>query len=202
MSIRRIPGSGTQADPYIISNPSELQAMEDDLDAAYRIGGDIDASGTAEWNNGAGFAPNGDDSNRFTGTFDGAGHTISGLVINRPENSRAGLFAVIRASEEIHNVSIVNASITGSDLVGGLVEENDGGTVEESYGNADTTGQPDSDGSIGLTIARMIGEAARTNMTGLEFGTVWEIRPDNYPALIALPAEATDDQPPTQTPGG
>lgn len=47
-------GSGTQADPYIISDVDDLQAMSDDLTAYYELGGDIDASATTGWNGGAG----------------------------------------------------------------------------------------------------------------------------------------------------
>ena len=42
-----LEGSGTGDDPYIITNASELQAMEDDLDAYYELGRDINASSTA-----------------------------------------------------------------------------------------------------------------------------------------------------------
>jgi len=38
-----LPGNGTSGDPYEISNVSELQAMEDDLDANYVLVSDIDA---------------------------------------------------------------------------------------------------------------------------------------------------------------
>ena len=46
-------GSGTQADPYIIHNVSDLQAVENDLDAYYELANDIDASATSGWNAGA-----------------------------------------------------------------------------------------------------------------------------------------------------
>jgi len=43
-------GSGTQEDPYIISNVSDLQAVENDLTAYYELANDIDAIGTVGWN--------------------------------------------------------------------------------------------------------------------------------------------------------
>ena len=43
-------GTGTQDDPYVITNAEELQAIEDDLSAHYVLGNDIDASETEEWN--------------------------------------------------------------------------------------------------------------------------------------------------------
>ncbi|ERG93715.1 hypothetical protein [Haloquadratum walsbyi] len=39
-----LPGDGSESDPYEIANASELQAMEDDLDANYELVSDIDAS--------------------------------------------------------------------------------------------------------------------------------------------------------------
>ena len=50
-------GSGTEIDPYVITTVEQLQEMNDDLDAHYVLGNDIDAGATATWNDGAGFAP-------------------------------------------------------------------------------------------------------------------------------------------------
>lgn len=47
-------GSGTLADPYIISDVDDLQAIENDLTAYYELANDIDASTTSGWNGGAG----------------------------------------------------------------------------------------------------------------------------------------------------
>jgi PGF-CTERM protein len=96
--------------------------------------------------------------------------------------------------------AFASGSVTGSSEVGGLVGYSPEGTVQESYWDVDTTGQPTSDGGTGLTTAQMTGEAARTNMTGLTFGTVWETRPGDYPALIALSGTDTPETAP-DTPG-
>ena len=76
-------GSGSVDDPYVISNVEELQAIQDDLAAHYVLGNDIDASGTALWNNGSGFAPIGPPADPFTGVLDGRGHAVFGLYIVR-----------------------------------------------------------------------------------------------------------------------
>ena len=87
-------GSGTEADPYVITTVQQLQEMQDDLDAYYVLGNDIDASGTASWNGGAGFEPVGsyDPNYSFTGTLDGRGHVITGLYIYRPSSNSIALF--------------------------------------------------------------------------------------------------------------
>jgi len=113
-------GSGTALDPYIISDVNDLQAMEDDLDAYYELGCDINASGTATWNGGAGFVPIGQSSPYFTGHFDGKDYTISALTINRPATDCIGLFGITDGAD-IQNVSLISVSIHGHDFTGALV---------------------------------------------------------------------------------
>lgn len=112
ISATDLPGSGTDADPYIITNVSELQAMEDDLDANYVLGSDVNASSTVYWNGGAGFDPIGG-STPFIGNLDGGGHEIRGLFVSRTEP--AGTFATI--SGTVEEVSLVNPTViyTGTD---------------------------------------------------------------------------------------
>ena len=112
-------GSGTQSDPYIIYDVNDLQAMNDDLTAYYELGGDIDASATSGWNEGAGFLPIGDGAD-FTGHFDGKDFAIDQLFINRPTTSRVGLFGDARPAD-IKNVELTLCDITGNYYVGALV---------------------------------------------------------------------------------
>ncbi|MDO9226821.1 MAG: filamentous hemagglutinin N-terminal domain-containing protein [Pseudomonadota bacterium] len=63
---------------------SDLQGMDGNLFGHYALGSDIDASATVGWNGGAGFMPIGQGTYYFQGQFNGLGHTISGLSINRP----------------------------------------------------------------------------------------------------------------------
>lgn len=53
-------GSGTEQDPYIITNVYELQQINSELDACYELANDIDASDIRYWNDKAGFIPIGD----------------------------------------------------------------------------------------------------------------------------------------------
>lgn len=48
-------GSGTESDPYQVTNVCQLQEMKYDLDAHYIIIYDIDTSDTENWSNGLGF---------------------------------------------------------------------------------------------------------------------------------------------------
>lgn len=125
VNVTNLPGSGTSADPYKITNASELQAIEDEPTASYELQSDIDASGTEAWNNGQGFKPVHDSEfTPFTGTFNGNSHSISGIYVNRPIDNRVGLFARIGSGAEIRNVTVTNATITGSNNVGAVVGQN------------------------------------------------------------------------------
>lgn len=331
-----LPGSGTANNPYLISNISELQAIEDDLDSYYKLSSNISASQTAHWNNGKGFDPIGGPNSQFNGKFDGAGHTISGLTITRPNghynvalfsgvsyysyNDPPGTIANVSLTDvnivgnqeastvsttgalvgeslddtTIRNVS-VDGYVNGTDSVGGLVGENNGeiqtasantavnatkaagglvgtnsggiitnvsanavvnsegsagglvginsptsqlskavanstvrgnfnvggavgknlatieniyvvgsitgntaigaitgentddGTVIQSYWDEQAVEQDTSAGSgMALSTNEMTGPAATTNMTGFDFGDVWQTEPSSYPSLIAL----------------
>lgn len=124
----------SDAEPIAIKDLETLRQIgrSDDypLDAAYVLASDLDASATAEWNDGRGFRPIGHDAQgrptdrAFTGTFDGQGHTISGLTIDRPDRDepgkRIGLFARTEAAT-IQNLTLADVSVTGNATVGAIV---------------------------------------------------------------------------------
>ena len=102
---------------------TDLQGMNGKLNLGlnYALGSNIDAAPTALWNGGAGFMPIGINDYPFVTTFDGLGHTISNLTINRPLLDSAGLFGRSTNSSFIRNVRLVDARVTGRSGVGGLV---------------------------------------------------------------------------------
>jgi hypothetical protein len=102
-------GSGTESDPYIITNVNQLQEMNNDLDACYGLGNDIDASNTVSWNGGEGFVPIGSDTGTFSGVCDGQGHCISNLYENRYGIlNYVGLFGYTSSSSEIKNIRLTS----------------------------------------------------------------------------------------------
>jgi PKD repeat protein len=126
-------GSGTEADPYQITDVNELQEMNDDLTAHYILMSDINASDTVNWNSGKGFEPIGDMyweggdliDERFTGSLDGKNYTISNLYINRNKDN-IGLFGSTFSSiNEIKNIKLVNVDIEGRNFVGALIGSSD-----------------------------------------------------------------------------
>ncbi|MFB6227249.1 MAG: hypothetical protein ABEH88_01475 [Halobacteriales archaeon] len=161
-----LPGNGTSDDPYIITNASELQATEDDLNATYRLGADIDASNTVGWNGGDGFDPVGERPSYnspgppFTGTFEGAGYTITGLHIDRSTANVVGLFGGVGESGRISDVKLTNIAINGSDDVGGLVGVN-AGTVR----NASASGAVNGSDVVGGLVGRNRLESTVMNLS-------------------------------------
>ncbi|WP_163360871.1 hypothetical protein, partial [Escherichia coli] len=90
------------------------------------------AAGTGGWNGGAGFKPIGDGVTGFSGSLDGAGHVVSGLVINRPGADSVGLVGVLTGASsgpaKIANIGLSGGSITGNRNLGALVGVSDTGT--------------------------------------------------------------------------
>lgn len=116
----------------VINNCTDLQAIQSNLAENYQLGGNINCSATASWNNGAGFQPLGGNLNPFLGTLDGQGFTISGLTINRQTTNYVGLFGYIGSTAQLNSVGLVGGSVSGADYVGGLVGWNQG-SVSNTY---------------------------------------------------------------------
>jgi hypothetical protein len=117
-------GTGTPADPYMIEDVTDLQAIKNNITAHYALANDIDASATSGWNDGQGFEPIGNADNLFSGGFDGKGYTITGLYINRPDTDNVGLFGHVGHDTEatvIKNVRLVNTTVIGARGTGTLI---------------------------------------------------------------------------------
>lgn len=104
----------------VVTDINNLKSMQSNLYGNYVLGADIDASDTVNWNNGAGFKPIGNSSSQFRGRFDGLGHTINNLTINRSDEDYVGLFGFTEKAI-ISNLGLVNINIKGKSNVGGLV---------------------------------------------------------------------------------
>ncbi len=128
-------GNGSQGNPYLIANCTDLQNMSSNLSASYALNNSIDCSGFDYNSDGKGFMPIGNYSDPFTGTFDGRNFTISNLYINRPEDYDVGLFDYVGdvSPASISNIGLINASITGGADTGGLIGESYYSNISNSY---------------------------------------------------------------------
>ena len=146
-----------------------------DLDFDTNGNGRADA-GDAYWNDGEGWAPIGHDFGAaFESFFDGGGHTISNLYIDRRDAKYAGLFGNTWLNNNIRDLALVNVDVQGGTYtgglagsnglvivacsvtgvvsgggdVGGLVGDNFGGTVIASYSAASVADGGNTGGLVG-----------------------------------------------------
>ena len=102
-TVSEITGSGTEADPYLISDGQQLSSLGGTtLTGCYRLTADIDMEGID-------MRPiNG----LRSGTFDGGGFAIKNLSITSSGNT--GLFAELGSGAEVTGVMLENCSITNA----------------------------------------------------------------------------------------
>ena len=136
-------GSGTEEDPYLISDAeqlailSQLSQTDSFAETYFQLTADITLEGE---NN---VTPIGGWASAFGGTFDGDGHTISGMHIKNSGDG-SGFFACIQGGATIKNLALVDAHVesTSKGAVGALVGQTNRGnendiTIENVYVDAD-----------------------------------------------------------------
>jgi hypothetical protein len=150
-------GSGTENDPYQISSYENLNWLTsraedseipflDRLSAHYVQTENIEfPAEITEWDNNQGFLPIGygtlSDSFPFSGYYDGQGHTISNLYMNRPSEDGVSFFGLL-ITGTVKNLGLVDVEITGAWGVAGIVSEMDTNSlIENSFVTGDITGE-------------------------------------------------------------
>jgi len=127
-------GSGSAEDPWKIATAEQLDLIRDNLAGHYILISDIDLSSYENWMPIGTFQPRSDAPEdaevphpdyAFTGTFDGAGHTISNLTISCEAPMGAGLFGCASGTESnaasIGHFTLKDVNVSGFYLVGGAV---------------------------------------------------------------------------------
>ncbi len=151
----------------------ELKA---DLDFDTNGDGRMDIAGDDYWNGGKGWQPIGTDDDGYQAVFNGNGHTISNLYMNRrtfdtPLDYFHGLFRKTEGGARISYVGLVNVKVTGFRWVGALVGRMDSSNdvIAASYVTGRVraaTGEPDGVGGlVGETYGKVIASWARVNMS-------------------------------------
>ena len=106
-----------EAVKHTISTPQDLDKLRYDMTGDYVLANDIDMTGRS-------FVPFGIVNNtsvsKFTGTFDGKGHTIKGLKYDVSDKGEVGLFSQTD-NATIKNLIIEGAYFKGNANVGGIV---------------------------------------------------------------------------------
>ena len=165
-------GDGSSGNPYQIGNAAELYwfaaylnrtltdgtEMLEDVNAilttditvntgVLKADGTLadDVSGFTSW------TPMGKDSylNSFIGTFDGRGHTISGLYFNDENVDNVGLFRINKGT--IKNVGVIASYFHGKNRVGAVCGQNYDGTITNCFSSSTIIGYIETGGVCGFS---------------------------------------------------
>lgn len=147
-------GSGTSSNPYVITNSTQMEAFARSVASSHTfegqfvtLGADIAYSHNSQWdseNSENNFTAIGGFGRPFRGTFDGQGHTVSGIRIHKggetDDDTNQGLFGYIGSGGTVKNIILRDALIYGYNYIGGIVGYNSGNVtgcyVVNTYINA------------------------------------------------------------------
>jgi filamentous hemagglutinin family protein len=145
-------------DYTLVRDLAGLQAINSGLGGRYALVADIDASSTA----GSGFTPIGNETSAsvtntgaFTGIFEGLGHGISGLTIERPTSNATGLFASTFGAT-LRNFELIGGSVAGSQRVGAVAGYTRGATTLTNVRSSASVSALD-DSSSGVWAGGLVG---------------------------------------------
>ncbi len=187
-------GRGIDYDPFIVSNPDDIDLVREYPNSYFRQRGDISLD-IEPFNTGDGWEPIGNIGRPFYGSFDGDGYLIESLYIDRQEQRSVGLFGFIHDAE-LKNINLTSVNVKGSYNVGGLVGNTDysivvnctvegkvkgtnyyaGGltglvmwsTIDKSHASGTVTGQTDIGGLVGGSTETTINKSSSSaDVTGI-----------------------------------
>jgi hypothetical protein len=137
-------GNGTADSPYQIATWQNLYWISQNSgqwDKHFIQTADIDFPDDINtWNSGAGFMGIGDGGYQFTGSYDGGGHKITGLFINRPQYFFNIGFFGMTIGATIKNLGLEDVDISGSSYVGGVVGKANNSTISQVYSTGTVNG--------------------------------------------------------------
>jgi len=147
---RRLTGSGTAQDPYLITTAGDFGAMWDlSWSAHYRLTDDIDLSGIT-WTTSPIW--------HFEGTLEGTGFVMSGFTI-RSDGDYLGLFRTLGCNALVTDLSIEGVRILGEGdvgVIGSLAGQNDG-TVRYCHCTGSVSGAQVVGGLVGVNMGLLVG---------------------------------------------
>jgi hypothetical protein len=149
-----------------ITDQAGLNNIRDTLSGKYILTNDIALN-----SNGAGFDANGWRSiggypdSAFIGIFNGNGHIIGNLWIDRPSTDYIGLFGYTKDSA-IKNLGILSGGIEGNIAVGGIAGEIYNSTIANSYTAGSVKGEYDVGGIVGYANGSVAGSYLIGSVSG------------------------------------
>ncbi|MBQ3635274.1 MAG: hypothetical protein II951_06615, partial [Bacteroidales bacterium] len=175
-------GTGTSADPYIISTAEELAYISQRAGAGdyssvkvyVKLDNDIELNDALLDGNGDvanptphSWVPIGSATNPVIIDFDGNGHSISSLYVSGSDNN-VGLFGVVADGSSISNVIINDSYVSGGDNVGGVVGATAAGATLTMSGvlyAGTVTGDSNVGGLAGNVKANISGSTGRASVS-------------------------------------
>ena len=146
-----LDGDGSEDKPHKIFDWAGLDAVSDHSDDSFELSNDLNEStegydtyASSGADGGEGWDPVDD----FYGTFDGQGHTIDDLFINR-EGDNNGLFGTIKGTGQVRNLGVTNVDLTGDQMMGGLAGRNNG-LIKNSFTTGMVDGRDRTGGLVGF----------------------------------------------------
>ncbi len=135
----------------------------------YELAADLDfdqnSNGTRDdtYNQGSGWDP----ISSYDAAFDGNGHVIANLFIDRGTTNSVGLFGSLATSGVVRGVGLLHVDVTGQNSVGALVGEmSSGATVDRAYAIGSVTGED----SVGGLVGENSGSITRSWVAGTVTG--------------------------------
>lgn len=169
-------GSGTSGDPYVIATPThldELRTTSGDWSCSFSQTESIDMNG-ATWSSGS----VGSSAVEFSGTYDGNGHTISGLTVSG--SSYVGLFGLVTGT--IREVSF-SGTVSGTDgFIGGIVGYLSSGTVDSST----MTGSVSATTGNGINVGGIAGTALAATITDSHSSATISVEEGNAGGVVGF----------------
>ena len=144
--------NGSSDQPYLITNTAGLDLLATEVNNGsdfsgtfFKLGNDITYSHTSDWDDATSTENNfaaigrvvGNTNYSFKGTFDGDGHTVSGIRITQKTSESQGLFGYVGEGGTVENLTLSNARIFSNKTGVGGIAGDSSGTITNCHVTAD-----------------------------------------------------------------
>ena len=192
-------GTGTESDPYLIKTAEQLAYLAKTVNDGttyegkyFKLGNDIALNDTANWENWGTTAPKNtwtaiggysDSSDYpFSGTFDGDGHTVSGIYVYTEADAQ-GLFGYAY-NAAIKNLGVEKSYIKGGVCVGGVAGQIEYSDVSNCYNTGTVSGYNFVGGVVGFNYYGTVSNCYNTG-TMSEAGYVGGVVGENIGGTVS-----------------
>ena len=131
-------GSGTETAPYLIATTDDMDALASQVNGGnsfsgtyFKMTADLDYTGK-------GYSIIGNYDNRFCGSFNGDGHTISNVSLSGNGDTK-GVFGAIGSGGIVMNLTLDQSSISGISGIGGIAGYIENATISNCINRGSIT---------------------------------------------------------------